>query len=91
MKHNSYADGKMQSIGFTTENGKDAAVGVAEPGEYDFVAERTEYVLCVSGKFILGEKSQETAQRLAYGFLFPKGTPVHLRCEVPTAYFCEYE
>lgn len=49
LKHNSYFDGQVQSIGFT-RNGLAATVGVIAPGEYHFNTGAAERMTVVSGQ-----------------------------------------
>jgi purine/pyrimidine-nucleoside phosphorylase len=48
MKHNSYFDGRVQSIGFE-RNGMRATVGVIEPGEYHFNTAAAERMTVTTG------------------------------------------
>lgn len=48
LKHNSYFDGQVQSVGFT-RNGLAATVGVIAPGEYHFNTGAAERMTVVSG------------------------------------------
>jgi uncharacterized protein YaiE (UPF0345 family) len=48
LKHNSYFDGKVQSVGFD-RNGFKATVGVIAPGEYHFNTGAAERMTVVSG------------------------------------------
>jgi purine/pyrimidine-nucleoside phosphorylase len=49
LKHNTYFDGKVQSIGFE-RNGQKATVGVIVPGEYHFNTAAAERMTVVSGQ-----------------------------------------
>ena len=49
MKHNSYFDGKVQSLGLNTTEGY-ATVGVIEPGQYNFKTDAEERVQIVAGR-----------------------------------------
>lgn len=48
LKHNTYFDGKVQSVGFD-RNGLKATVGVIAPGEYHFNTGAAERMTVVSG------------------------------------------
>lgn len=48
-KHNTYFDGRVQSIGFT-RNGLNATVGVIGPGEHHFNTGAPERMTIVSGE-----------------------------------------
>ena len=49
MQHNTYFDGRVQSIGFE-RNGFRATVGVIEPGEYHFNTAAAERMTVTSGE-----------------------------------------
>lgn len=48
MKHNTYFDGKVQSLGVNTPNGY-ATVGVIEPGKYTFSTDSEEHFIVIAG------------------------------------------
>lgn len=48
LKHNSYFDGQVQSVGFE-RNGLRATVGVINPGEYQFNTAAAERMSVISG------------------------------------------
>lgn len=49
LKHNSYFDGQVQSIGFE-RNGRRATVGAIEPGQHHFSTDGPERMVVVSGE-----------------------------------------
>jgi uncharacterized protein YaiE (UPF0345 family) len=49
LKHNTYFDGKVQSVGFE-RNGAKATVGVIAPGEYHFNTAAAERMTVTSGQ-----------------------------------------
>src|SRR5205814_9444511 len=49
LKHNTYFDGNVQSVGFE-RNGRRATVGVIAPGEYHFNTDAPERMTVVSGQ-----------------------------------------
>ena len=49
LKHNSYFDGNVQSVGFE-RNGRRATVGVIAPGSYHFGTEAPERMTVISGE-----------------------------------------
>jgi uncharacterized protein YaiE (UPF0345 family) len=49
LKHNSYFDGAVQSVGFE-RNGQRATVGVIVPGEYHFNTAAAERMSVISGQ-----------------------------------------
>jgi len=48
VEHNVYFDGKVQSLGFASDEG-DATVGVVEPGTYTFPTDSAEQITMLSG------------------------------------------
>lgn len=48
LKHNSYFDGKVQSLGVDTDQGY-ATVGVISPGEYTFSTDHVEHITVITG------------------------------------------
>jgi purine/pyrimidine-nucleoside phosphorylase len=91
LKHNSYFDGSVQSIGFE-RLGRRMTAGVIAPGEYHFGTEAPERMSVVSG---------ELTVRLAPGGEwrgYPAGTTFEIsgksgfdvRAAEPSAYLCEF-
>jgi uncharacterized protein YaiE (UPF0345 family) len=91
LKHNSYFEGKVQSIAFE-RNGRKATVGVVGVGEFHFGTGAPERMTVVSGD-LLALLPGETGWRA-----FPAGTSfeVHgqsgfdVRAAAPAAYLCEF-
>ena len=91
LKHNTYFDGNVQSVGFE-RNGRRATVGVVAPGEYRFSTDAPERMTVISG---------ELHARFAPGGewrAFPAGTAFEIagksgfdvRADGPAAYLCEF-
>ncbi len=91
LKHNTYFDGGVQSVGFE-RNGQRATVGVIAPGEYHFNTGAAERMTVVSG---------ELRARLAEGQWqnYPAGTAFEIKASSgfdvqavggPAAYLCEF-
>lgn len=90
LKHNSYHDGKVQSLAFE-RHGRRQTVGVVLPGEYQFTTDGAERMTVVNG---------ELSVRIAPGAWasYPAGTsfeiPAHttfaLKAAAPSAYWCEF-
>ena len=90
LKHNSYFDGGVQSIGFE-RNGQRATVGVIAPGEYHFNTGAAERMTVVSG---------ELQAKLAGGHWqsYPAGTYFEVagnsgfdvKANAASAYLCEF-
>src|SRR5579862_204121 len=91
LKHNSYFDGNVQSVGFE-RNGRRATVGVIAPGSYHFGTEAPERMTVVSGE--LSVKADESED----WYFYPAGTAFEIagcsgfdvRAETPAAYLCEF-
>ena len=92
LTHNTYFDGKVQSIGFT-RNGVKATAGVIAPGTYHFGTKAPERMTVVSG--LLRARLDGAAEWGNY----PAGTsfevPANSGFDVeaaggPAAYLCEF-
>jgi len=91
LKHNSYFEGQVQSVGFE-RLGRRMTVGVIAPGEYHFGTDAPERMTVVSG---------ELTARLPGGAewrIYPAGTAFEVpgksgfdvRAAQPSAYLCEF-
>ncbi len=90
LKHNTYFDGKVQSVGFE-RHGRKATAGVIAPGEFHFGTDAPERMSVISG---------ELQARLTGGawIVYPAGTAFEVpgksgfdvKAEQPTAYLCEF-
>ena len=90
LKHNTYFDGKVQSVGFE-RNGRGHTVGVVDSGEFHFDTGGAERMTVLSG---------ELWARLPGGEWrpFPAGTSFEVgaksgfdvRAAAPAAYLCEF-
>ena len=90
LKHNTYFEGKVQSVGFE-RNGRRATVGVIAPGEFHFGTEAPERMTVVSGEI---EAKIGSAEWRAYpaGTSFEVGgkSGFDVRAAAPSAYLCEF-
>lgn len=90
LKHNSYFDGNVQSIGFE-RLGRRMTVGVIHPGEYHFGTDAPERMTVVSGE--LEAKIGNDGWRA-----YPAGTVFEVagksgfdvRAREPAGYLCEF-
>jgi hypothetical protein len=91
LKHNSYFEGKVQSVGFE-RNGRRHTVGVVDVGEFHFDTDGAERMTVVSG---------ELAVRFAGSGdwrIYPSGTAFEIaaksgfdvRANGPAGYLCEF-
>lgn len=89
LKHNTYFDGKVQSVGFE-RLGRRMTVGVIAPGEYHFGTEAPERMTVVSGQ--LEAKLGNTWQQYPAGTAFeiPGKSGFDVRASEPAAYLCEF-
>ena len=91
LKHNTYFDGNVQSIGFE-RNGRSATVGVIEPGEYHFGTNAPERMTVVSGELAAKPAGQTAWRTYPAGTSFEVGgkSSFDVRAETPSAYLCEF-
>lgn len=92
LKHNTYFDGRVQSVGFE-RNGSKATVGVIASGEYHFGTGAAERMTVTSG--LMKVKHAGSNEWLAY----PQGTSFEVAAGSgfdvqavggPAAYLCEF-
>lgn len=89
ISHNVYFDGKVQSLGMSTENGK-ATIGVMKKGTYTFSASSPEKMVVVSGvmKVKLNDSCQEYG--IQEEFDVAAGASFEVTCKADVAYICFY-
>ena len=90
LNHNTYFEGKVQSVGFE-RNGRKATVGVIAPGEFHFGTDAAERMTVTSG---------ELHAKLTGGtwVVYPAGTAFEVPAKsgfdvkaiAPAAYLCEF-
>lgn len=90
IKHNTYFEGKVQSLGMDTEKGK-ATVGVMKKGNYIFSASSPEEMVIISGTM---EVKLADGSFAAYGpqekFDVAAGSSFEAICHADVAYICYY-
>jgi purine/pyrimidine-nucleoside phosphorylase len=90
VKHNSYFEGKVQSLGLNEREGF-ATVGVVEPGDYTFSTDKEERMSVVAGSLRL---QLPGAAWKDYGagsvFIVPPKTSFKIVAEADAAYICRY-
>jgi purine/pyrimidine-nucleoside phosphorylase len=91
VKHNSYFEGKVQSVGFE-RNGRRATVGVVDAGEFHFGTEAPERMTVTSGELWVRMPGADGFRPYAAGTAFevPARSGFDVRAEAPAAYLCEY-
>lgn len=91
LKHNTYFEGRVQSIGFE-RHGRRATAGVIAPGEYHFGTEAPERMTIVSGA--LAAKADGSGTWITYpagtAFEVARNSGFDVRATEPCAYVCEF-
>ncbi len=87
--HNTYFDGKVQSIGFE-RLGRRMTAGVIAPGEYHFGTDAPERMTVVSGE--LEAKVGDSWKTYPAGTVFEIAgkSGFDVRAKEPSAYLCEF-
>jgi uncharacterized protein YaiE (UPF0345 family) len=91
LKHNTYFDGKVQSVGFE-RNGRRATVGVVDAGEFHFGTEAPERMTVVSGALLVKPAGASDFRAYPAGTTFevPGKSGFDVKAEAPAAYLCEF-
>lgn len=90
LKHNSYFDGNVQSLGINTNEGY-ATVGVIAPGKYTFGTEKQEKMVITVGSLqvrIAGEPDKTVSA--GSHFIVDAGTSFEVECAADVSYICYY-
>ena len=91
MKHNSYFEGKVQSLAIGTTDGP-ATVGVIEPGKYSFGTDCIEHMHIVAGTL---KAKLPDGHWQSYGmgqfFIVPKDVKFEVEAVGDVAYLCHYK
>ena len=91
LKHSSYFEGKVQSVGFE-RNGRRATVGVVDPGEFHFGTEAAERMTVVSGELLARLPGEPGFRPFPAGTTFevPARSGFDVKAAAPAAYLCDY-
>ena len=91
LKHNSYFDGGVQSVGFE-RNGRKMTVGVIAAGEFHFDTSAAERMTVVSGELHIRVAGTATFLHYPAGTAFevPAGSGFDIKAPGPAAYLCEF-
>lgn len=94
LKHNTYFEGNVQSIGFE-RNGRRATAGVIAPGTYHFGTEAPERMTVTSGLLFVridGSPEGDGWSRYPAGTSFEVAghSGFDVRASDPAAYLCEF-
>jgi len=91
MKHNSYFDGKVQSLEVNTENGA-ATIGVITPGKYTFNTNTEERMIVTSGVLnvkLPGENWKKFS--LNEEFIITERSSFEVEASEDASYICYYK
>jgi uncharacterized protein YaiE (UPF0345 family) len=91
IKHNSYFDAKVQSLGYE-RNGRKQTVGVIAPGEYHFNTDAAERMTVVNGELHarLSGAQPWTTYPAGTSFEIPAKSGFDVKAAAPSAYWCEF-
>jgi uncharacterized protein YaiE (UPF0345 family) len=91
LKHNSYFEGRVQSVGFE-RHGRRQTVGAMDAGEFHFNTDAAERMTVVSGELWIRPQGMSEYQCYAAGTSFEIGpkSGFDVRAELPAAYVCEF-
>ncbi|WP_461451861.1 pyrimidine/purine nucleoside phosphorylase [Mucilaginibacter sp.] len=88
--HNTYFEGKVQSLGLDTDKGH-ATVGVMKKGTYQFSTSTVETIILVSGTMdIKLPEGQWTKYAELEKFEVPANSKFDILCDTDVAYICYY-
>jgi purine/pyrimidine-nucleoside phosphorylase len=91
MKHNTYFDGKVQSLGVNTPQGY-ATVGVMEPGQYTFKTDCEEHIIVIAGSMKVKLPDGQSRQASAKDeFIVPPNVSFQVDASADVAYICYYK
>jgi purine/pyrimidine-nucleoside phosphorylase len=91
IKHNTYFDGKVQSLGINTAEGY-ATLGVMEPGKYTFSTSSEERMVVIEGSMkvkLPGREWQEVGK--SEKIVVPKGLSFDVDATTEVGYICYYK
>ena len=91
LKHNTYFDGKVQSVGFE-RNGRRQTASVIDAGEFHFGTDAPERMTVVSGELTIKLAGSSEWKTYAAGTAFevPGKSGFDVRATNPAAYLCEF-
>jgi purine/pyrimidine-nucleoside phosphorylase len=91
LKHNSYFEGKVQSIGFE-RNGRRATAGVIDVGDFHFGTDAPERMTVLSGELWAKLPGEADFRPFPAGAVFevPGQSGFDVRAKAPSAYLCEF-
>ncbi len=91
LTHNSYFEGRVQSVGFE-RNGRRATAGVIDVGEFHFGTEAPERMTVISGELWVKLPGDSAWRSFPAGTVFevPAKSGFDVNAPAPAAYLCEF-
>ncbi len=91
LTHNTYFEGKVQSIGFE-RHGRKATAGVIDAGEFRFNTGAPERMIVVSGELFVKQAGEDAWRSYPAGTYFevPGKSHFDVKATTPAAYVCEF-
>lgn len=91
LKHNTFFDGKVQSIGFE-RNGRRQTAGVIDVGEFHFGTDAAERMTVTSGELLAKLPGEAAFRAFPAGTAFevPAKSGFDVKAAAPSAYVCEF-
>ena len=91
LKHNSYFEGRVQSVGFE-RHGRRFTAGVIASGEFHFGTDAPERMSVTSGELAVRLDGQSEFRSYPAGTQFEVAAKsgFDVRAELPSAYLCEF-
>ena len=91
LKHNSFFEGKVQSIGFE-RNGRPLTSGVIDRGEHHFNTDAAERMTITSGELLIRLTGEKDFRHYPAGTAFevPAKGSFDISAKEPAAYICEF-
>jgi uncharacterized protein YaiE (UPF0345 family) len=90
MTHNTYFDGKVQSLGLDTPKGR-ATIGVMEKGTYQFNTSTPEIIVVVSGIMNIKQPNAGWVKYAEHDEIrIPANIAFETVCDTDVAYICYY-
>ena len=91
LQHNSYFEGKVQSVGFQ-RNGRRATVGAVDVGEFHFGTDAPERMTVLSGELWARLPGDPAWRPFPAGTTFevPAKSGFDVKASAPAAYLCEF-
>ena len=91
LKHNTYFEGKVQSVGFE-RHGRKLTAGVIDRGEFHFGTDAPERMTVTSGELFIRLDGAAEWRNYPAGTVFevPGKSGFDVRASEPAAYVCEF-